>query len=92
MAENTVRYALLASFRDVWVTGRLDYQRAADALEAAIRSVEAMRREAGARIDEQLQLAEQGVEDARRRLSEIEGVLERQFNSFCGVDPWTNRL
>jgi hypothetical protein len=80
-----IRQTLLDTFRAIWVEGRLDYQRAADALEVALESAEEVRRTADARIDEGVRHADQQVEDARRRLSEIEGVLARQFDQFCGV-------
>jgi hypothetical protein len=87
MGERMIRHSiLLDSFRDVWIRGRLDYQRASDALDAAIRSAEAMRLEPGVEVDEQLDVANQCVEAARRRLSEVAFVLEQQFNQFCGVE------
>ena len=62
----------------------MDYQRAVEALEAAIRSVEQTRTGVGT-TDHEVRRAEENVESARRRVAEIEAALERQFDRFCGV-------
>jgi hypothetical protein len=86
MAANVGRCTSLDSFRSEWVRGSLDYQRAVDALDAAKQSVEQARAVAGAGIDDDIaRHARETAEHARQRLAEIEAVLERQFNEFCGV-------
>jgi hypothetical protein len=78
--------SVLDSFRGEWVRGHLDYQRAADALEAAQRAAGQMGSSADCASDrEEARRAEQDVEQAGRRLAEIEAVLARQFDRFCGV-------
>jgi hypothetical protein len=86
MAANAARCSALDTFRSVWARGHLDYQRAVEALEAATRSAEQVRLVAFASIaDREVRRAEQDLECARRRVAEIEAVLEEQFDRFCGV-------
>jgi hypothetical protein len=86
MAANAVGCGVLDTFRVVWVRGRLDYQRAAEALEMAIRSAEQLRLGAGGSVDDdEVRRAEQSIESARRRVAEVEALLEMQFDRFCGV-------
>ena len=86
MAANSVRCSVIDTFRSVWARGHLDYQRAVEALEAATRSAEQVRREAlGSIADHEVCRAEQDLERAHRRVAEIEAVLEEQFDRFCGV-------
>jgi hypothetical protein len=83
MSANVVRCSVLDTFRGEWVRGHLDYQRAADALEAA-QQVAAELRAATALDDETIRRAERNVEDARRRVSEVEARLASHFDRFCG--------
>ncbi len=86
MAATAVRSSVLDTFRGVWVRGRLDYQRAVEALEAAIQAAERVRQVSSASIDSpEVVRADRDVENARRRVAEIEAVLESQFDRFCGV-------
>jgi hypothetical protein len=86
MASNAVRRSSLDNFRSEWVRGSLDYQRAVDALDAARRCAEQAHGVGGAAADdENARRAHDAAEHARRRLAEIEALLERQFNDFCGV-------
>jgi hypothetical protein len=78
--------SVLDSFRGEWVRGHLDYQRAADALEAARLAAGQVGSSSDCAPDhEEARRAEQNVEKAGRRLAEIEAVLARQFDRFCGV-------
>ncbi|HZU85202.1 MAG TPA: hypothetical protein VE987_19855 [Polyangiaceae bacterium] len=73
-------------FRREWVLGHLDHQRAADALESARRIAAATRAAAGAVADPaEVRRAEQRVQEALRRLAEIESILAGQFDRFCGL-------
>ena len=83
MSYRVARPSVLDAFRGEWVRGHLDYQRAADALEAARR--EARQVGASNRDREEALRAEQDVERAGRRLAEIEEMLAMQFDRFCGV-------
>lgn len=83
MSANVVRCSVLDTFRSEWVRGHLDYQRASDALEAA-QQVAAELRAATALDDEAVRRAERNVEDARRRVSEVEARLAAHFDRFCG--------
>ncbi len=90
MSANVVQCSALDNFRSDWICGHLDYQRASDALEAAQEAAGQLCAGAGmdaeAGIDaERIRRAEQNVEDARRRLAEVESQLARHFNRFCGV-------
>jgi hypothetical protein len=86
MSANVVRCSALDTFRSEWVRGHLDYQRASDALEDAQRAARRLRPATATSIDDEaLRRAEQHVEDARRRLSEVEVQLAGHFDRFCGM-------
>jgi hypothetical protein len=86
MSGNTSRRGVLDNFRREWVYGHLDYQRAADALEAARRAAsEASAVLGGAEMRDAGLGGSTGIEDARRRLAEVEALLALQFDRFCGV-------
>jgi hypothetical protein len=85
MSYRVAQPAVLDAFRGEWVRGHLDYQRAADALEAARRAAGQMGATDPERDRAEAVRAEQDVEKAGRRLAEIEAMLARQFDRFCGV-------
>jgi hypothetical protein len=86
MRHDTAKLRMLDTFRGEWVRGHLDYQRAAEALEAAQHAAgQARTTEAPAHDNEEARRAEQNVERAGRRLAEIEATLTEQFDRFCGV-------
>jgi hypothetical protein len=86
MAAGAAERLVLDAFRAVWVRGRLDYQRAVDALEAALIEAERARAvdDSGA-DDSQVRRAEENVQAARRRVAETEAALGRQFDRFCSA-------
>jgi hypothetical protein len=85
MAAQT-RFHDFSAFRREWVLGHLDYQRAADALESARRKVEGLSRASSAGADsDEARRAHEHVEEARRRLSNIEVLLAQQFDRFCSA-------
>lgn len=86
MSYRGAQPSVLDAFRGEWVRGHLDYQRAADALEAA-RVVAGQARLASdpALDNEETRRAEEDVERAGRELAEIEATLARLFDRFCGV-------
>jgi len=83
--------------RAQWVSGHLDYQRAAEALAAAEQAMAEVSRRAraadgadadgdrGALDDDGLQRAQSDLERARRHLAEVAAILGGQFDRFCGV-------
>lgn len=76
---------VVETFRDVWVQGHLDHQRAVEALQQAIRAVERLSWSGADAVDDRdMCRAEQNVQSARRQVAEIEAVLQRQFDHFCG--------
>jgi hypothetical protein len=77
------RFGDLEAFRREWVSGHLDYQRAADALEYARRNVAGIHKATGRPDPDELRRAEERIEDARRRLSDIASLLGSQFDRFC---------
>jgi hypothetical protein len=78
------RFHDFSAFRREWVSGHLDYQRAAEALEAARRNAEGVSRASSSGDDsEEARLAREHVEEARRRLANIEVRLAQQFDRFC---------
>jgi hypothetical protein len=86
MSASAARFGLLDTFRGVWVRGHLDYQRAVEALDVATQSEEEARLKASTAIDDdEMRRTQQGVEQARQRVAEIEARLESQFDRFCGV-------
>lgn len=86
MAVNPVRSSTLDTFRNVWVRGRLAYQRAVDSLEEATLSAVRARAVPGASVnDEAVRGAELNLENARQCLANVEAALERQFDLFCGL-------
>jgi hypothetical protein len=86
MTANALQLSVLDSFRSVWICWHLDYLRAAEALETAMRSAEDTRRAVSASMDdEQARRAHQSVESARRHLAAVEQALGAQFDRFCGV-------
>ena len=88
MSANALSCSMLDSFRNVWVCGRLDYQRAAEALEVAEKdAAQARVASPGSSEAPEIAVVEERVESARRRLAEVEAVLERQFDRFCGLTP-----
>jgi hypothetical protein len=79
------RFCDLDAFRREWVSGHLDYQRQAEALEHARRTAAGIRK-ASVRPDaDELRSAEQRIEEAHRRLSEIASLLGMQFDRFCST-------
>jgi hypothetical protein len=82
MAAST-RFCDLDAFRREWVSGHLDYQRAADALELARRMAAAICKGTDRADPDELHRAEQRIEEARRRLSDIASFLGMQFDRFC---------
>jgi hypothetical protein len=78
------RVSPLDTFRSEWVCGHLDYQRAADELEATRQVARQLRIAEGISNDE-VRRAEEDVENARRRLSEVGAILAERFDRFCGV-------
>jgi hypothetical protein len=89
MAATATRMLVLDSFRSEWVSGHLDYQRAAEVLEGAERAAAEARAEASRANDdarrEVVRRAESTVESARRRLTEVASILSGQFDRFCSV-------
>lgn len=74
------------TFRDVWVRGSLEYQRALEALEAATRSAAEMCLEGHQSLsDQEERRIRQDLDNTRRRIAEIQCALEAQFDRFCGV-------
>lgn len=73
-------------FRSVWVRQRVDYQRAAERLNAAVLAAEAaMRKRAMSRDDNPARRAERHLAQALRHLDETRTTLETQFDRFCGL-------
>jgi hypothetical protein len=86
MSYRGAESSALDAFRGEWVRGHLDYQRAAEALEAARHAAGQARQSSDPALDnEEARRAERDVETAGRRLAEIEADLARQFDRFCGV-------
>ncbi|MDP9002503.1 MAG: hypothetical protein M3O46_20625 [Myxococcota bacterium] len=86
MAANAAPSSTLDTFRDVWVRGRLAYQRAFESLEEATLCAAQALAVAGASVDDEaVRGAELNAENARRCLAEVEAALERQFDLFCGL-------
>ena len=87
MSAYAGRTTTLDSYRTEWVSGHLDHQRAAEALEAAERAAAEVRAAGslGASGDDAVRRADSQVERARLRLAEVEAVLSRHFDRFCGV-------
>ena len=83
MSANAVAHrAGFDVFRKAWVSGHLDYQRAAEALETAIQhralSGESAEADAARRADEE-------IDRARRHLAEVESIVGEHFDRFCGL-------
>jgi hypothetical protein len=86
MAAKAIQRSMLDAFRREWVCGHLDYQRAAEALEAARRDAASKRAAAIDPIaDDAVRSADAVVEEAHRRLGEIEAILAEVFDRFCGL-------
>ncbi len=85
MSVAAIRLTELDTFRSEWVYGHLDHQRASEALEAARRSCARLRAAANGAVDDAARCAEEAVELAVRRVSEVEARLAEQFDRFCDV-------
>ena len=86
MSYRGAERSVLDAFRGEWVRGHLDYQRAADALEAARLAAGQARLASNRAFDtEEALRAEEDVERAGQHLAEIEATLRRLFDRFCGV-------
>jgi hypothetical protein len=85
MSANAVRFVALDTFRKEWVCGHLDYQRAAESLEAASQALGRISAAVCTSMDDEARCAQQEVENARRRLAEVESALQTQFDRFCSV-------
>jgi hypothetical protein len=85
MAAASSRYCDLDAFRREWVNGHLDYQRAVDALEFAQHVAAGIRKVGDCPDPDELRRAEQRIEEAHRRLSEVALHLAGQFDRFCST-------
>ncbi len=83
MASGAADRLVLDTFRAVWVRGRLDYQRAVEALEEATLEADRVRAIDAAASEQHVRRAEERVEHARRRVAETEAALGQQFDRFC---------
>jgi hypothetical protein len=88
MATNPIDQSIIDRFRIEWMSGRIDYQRAAERVEDARR---AWQRASDDSV-ERLRRAQDDVDHALQRLDEIRAVLDEQFDRFCGHMPRTTSL
>lgn len=83
MAINPIEQSIIDRFRVEWISGRVDYQRAAERVEDARR---AWQRTSDDSV-ERLRRAQDDVDHALQRLDELRAVLDEQFDRFCGHMP-----
>lgn len=86
MATHPNQGSPLDRFRSEWISGHLDYQRAAESLEQARRvRLRASDDSVGPGGGADPGRAQEDFERARERLDQIGALLAEQFDRFCGV-------